>query len=331
MAKLQNPKIEVKIIGLQEYTIRDLFVDFDISKDVYEEPNEAELTIYNLSEDKRGRLAAIEYVEMPLEIYLTKAGQTELTSAFAGEISDVKNDNLRPGHATRISCTGQKSSHYSAYVEELTFAAGTAANVVIKKLADAVELPNQFGQLPTSPLLLSQSFTGSAFENLVKFGTDYGLRVYVLDGVLNISSIHSPRNVVPKTILRADLLSKPIKTVITDEEFIERQSIMEATEKKLDWDPLDLFGTKKRRKKRKKSKKKKKTDYIEYDTIDKQLEGWDFECLCQPDINPDDIIQVIHPETTGKQFRVREINHYGSNETFDDYTSRIRTSVYEVL
>jgi hypothetical protein len=323
MSRLENPKIEIKIHGSTTITITDLFMDYDIDKDTDEEPNEAELTIYNLSEDLRSFLKSGEFVETPLEIYLTKAGGSELVRAFAGEINTARSSFVRPGHETRIHCLGQKFAHYSAYIDQLTFPAGTPAPTIIATLADAIGLPQLFGVLPVVPIMLSQSFTGNAFKQLSKFCADYGLRVFVLDGVLRISDIYTPPNLVPKVILPSALLSSPIPAMYTDEELVEKMSMSEAT--------LFNVSASANRKKTKQSKKSGPTDYVEYDAVDKQVDGWDFEFLCQPDIDPDDIITVVSTETAGKLLRVREVSHSGNNENFDIWNTEVKTSVYEAF
>ena len=325
MSKLVNPKVEVKILGVDTLTVSDLTIGFDISKDLDEEPNDAMVSIFNLSEDQRGMLTNSELVETPVEISLTGSGSTELVKAFAGEIDDVYHLNLRPGHETRISCTSQKSAHYSSYVDALTFAMGTPASTVINALADAIDISTQFCTLSPAPILLSQSFTGLAFKQLEKFCRDYGYRVFVLDGVLKISSVYMPQNIVPKVILPMELLSHPIPRKVIDGELIERMSVAET----VGFDALVALPTNK--KKTKLSKKPGPSDWVEYNAVDKQLEGWDFEFLCQPDIQPDDVITVATTATAGKLLRVRDVNHFGDNETFDDWTSVVQTTVYEAL
>lgn len=324
MSTLVNPQIEVKIFGIETLIIKDLFIDFDISKDIDEEPNEASLSISNLPADTRNQLVKAELVDVPIEIYLTKSGSNELTKAFIGEVDRVRNTFERPGHITDIMCTSQKSSQYSAYVDQLTFKRGTQADVIINKLAEAIDLPQQFPTLSTAGIPLSQSFTGLAFKQLQKFCTDYGYRVFISDGVLKIISIYEPQNLTPKVIDPLALLSTPISTRVSDSELLERSSVSETT-------MFDELAAKPKRRKRKKLSKKpgQNDEYIEYEAVEKNLDGWDLELLMQPDLQPDDLVTIDSTETKEQQLRIRSVNHHGNNESFDTWNTNVETTVYE--
>jgi hypothetical protein len=323
MTQLVNPKCEVKILGLDEFTIRGHHLQFDVTKDVEEDPNDATITVYNLNDSQRGLLTVSDLVDTPIELYASRTGSTELVKVFAGEIEDAKNRPMRPGHETRIQCTSQKSSHYSAYVDKLTFEAGTRAISVINALADAVGLPWTSVKLSQAPIPFSQSFSGSAYRQLEKFCRDFGYRVFVLDGALHITSVYEPENTTARDIPAKAILSEPIPRKVIDEQLVERMSTNVI-------DDMLSENYEKRKKRRKRSKRPGPTDYVTYDAVDKQFEGWDFELSLQPDVQPDDLISVPWKTTKDKVLRVNSVNHTGDTSNFDDWTTRLETVLYEV-
>lgn len=324
MNTLINPKIEVKIFGLSDLLIKDLYMDFSIFKDVSEDPNDANITIYNLDENSRNELTKGELVNIPLEIYLSRSGESELVKAFAGEIEDAINTNEMPGHSTFLSCISQKSSHFSAYVDSLTFKRGTPANQIIHSLADAVGLPYDFPVLSKTGIPLSQSFTGLAFRQLEKFCTDYGYRVYILDGTLYVSSIYEPNNVFPKVINPLLLLTDPISTRISDDKLIEQMSISENTI--ID----EIANDSKNQRKIKRSKRFSSSDnYVEYDAVDNSLAGWELDLMMTPDLQPDDLLTIDAEETKGHKLRVRSVEHTGDSEDFGEWRTHVETSIQE--
>lgn len=327
MTNIVNPRIEVRVFGQEVFAIKDLYMDFDIVKDLDEEPNEASISIYNLNSDFRGKLTGSTEVSTPIEIYLTPSGIDTLVLAFRGDIDTARHINLRPGHETQLVCSSQALSHRTAYVSQKTFPKGTPVYDIVNFLADKIGLPSKVeleglgSGIYSHGILLSQSFSGPAFPLLKRYAFDLGLYAFILDGVLNVTSIHEPQSPTVVTIKESVFLSTPQPTLRRDEDMVEMRTVFEGAH-------INPFA-----KKRKKNKKAKKldvhNDYVEYNVVDSAVEGVDLGLLCQPDLQPDSIINLDIDGYRRKLYRVTEVNHHGNNETFDQWTTDIKADLYD--
>lgn len=359
---LVNPRIEVKIFSDTDLVFesqktdlknpyptgfKDLSMDFEIEKDMEEEPNEAHVTIYNLNSDSRNQMVKASEQNAPIEIRLTPGGVDELSLAFKGEIDSVKNYPIKPGHATEIHCTSQKTQHLYAYIDRRTYIKGTSLRTIANDFIDAIGMPVQinsstvtvFGsvqegtvvetgvmqsQIPDTGILLSRSYGGPAFPLLKRFVQDLGLYCFINDGVLHISSIYVPQIQVPKEISKKSLLGSPQETELRDAVDVEMRTFSRVA----NIDPLKRI--RRRKKKTKDEKIVGKSDYVSYKVVDQSIKGMDFEMFCRPDLNPDDLVKFPDlDDIKDTQYRVRSVRHFGDNETFDDWTTVIETSVYD--
>ncbi|MCP4604482.1 MAG: hypothetical protein GY847_28830 [Proteobacteria bacterium] len=323
MPKLINPQMTVKVFAESDIEITNSYMEFDIAKDLDDEANEAELTIYNLNENTRNMLARSDMQSPPVEIYLTPAGLTDSVRAFKGEMETIKNSNMRPGYETYLHCTSQQDNHRS-HMFSKTYKAGTPRSVILEELIGplGINLPRgRIDTLPSSPITLSQSFSGPSFQILKYIALDIGMNAYILDGTVNLTSIYETPAPTVKVIDSNILLAQPQETSRVDAVAIEQRTIVETTS-------IDPF---RKIKKKKKTKKKKQgpTDYVEYDTVDKEIKGMDFTCICQPDVNPDMIVSTNLDGYSNKLYRVTDVNHYGNNESFDDWTTDIVSDEYD--
>lgn len=345
MAQVVNPRLLVAIIGdTEDIEISDSHVEFSISKDLDEEPNEADLTIYELGGATRDKITAADNQSAPVEIYLTQSGKDELTLAFRGEIDTARHYYGNPMWVTKIHCTSQKENHRTTFVDKKTYAAGTPISDIMQFFIDTIGLTQQVDDLPTTGILLSQSFSGPAFPLLRRFASDVGMYAYILDGVLHVSSIYEPQDPTVTEIERDYLRAAPEPTTRIDEELIEMRTVIESTD-------LDPFPRKKARRKKKVKKIKvalglgEKTvirmrsedpverigesDYVEYDAVDKMIDGVDLEFLCWPSLQPDDLISVDREGYKNVVYRIREVSHYGNNDRFDEWNTDVEADVYE--
>ncbi len=130
-----NPKMEVRILLSDMETItgynmdhspayseerivtKGYFMDFEITKDIDEETNEAELHIYNLGPETRGKFVDAANMGAPIEILLSATGKSDLIVAFRGELETAKNTYTQPGYDTHIIATSQQRNHRSIYVD----------------------------------------------------------------------------------------------------------------------------------------------------------------------------------------------------------------------
>ena len=160
------------------------------------------------------------------------------------------------------------------------------------------------------------------------------------------SSVYQPQNVVPKIVFSDALLAKPVETEITDSTDIEMRTMGEMN--------LNPFSTLRPKSTKRREaiatpawmlkqtgaiqKPSTKGFYVEYNAVDSSVPGMNFVMLCQPDLQPDDVVmfapnptvpdlEILDIATT--MFRVREVSHRGETEYFDEWTTEIKTSVYD--
>lgn len=301
--KLVNPRCALRIYGAEDILIQDLDIDFEISKDLDEEPNEATVTIHNLKEDTRTRIIDPSVKDTPIEILLTPFGLEDLIVAFVGEIDRVTNEPLRPGFITRLECSSQKWQHRALYVEQKTYTMGTPAQTIVDDFVKAINIPvNQVAAPLVNPILLAQSFTGPAFPLLQRFLFDYGRLAYILDGVLTITSSYTPPVATIVPIVEEIMLTQPQPIERTDSVEVAMRTVTET----VGLDPLQKLT----RKEKKQIQKKVvgENDYVEVEAVDTVIHGIECELLSLPTMQPDAIVQF----PSGNQYRVQSVQHFGN-------------------
>lgn len=330
MAQIINPRMEVKFLGDDEFVISKdtpttddyLYMDYNIQKDFDDEPNEADLTIYNLSESTRKKISDYGNQSAPVEIYLTPSGVDELVLAYKGEIDFAGHSLTSPGYDTMVNLTSQKEQHKSIQISQKTFAAGTPANQIITFLINEIGMPAETTQLPDTAILKAESFTGPAFPLLRRYVQYLGMHCFIIDGVLKIATVHAPQNPTVYPIEKRLVLENPQETTRIDAEDVELKINSEFSGK-------DKKSARRRKRKKKKSKIVGKSDYIEYEAVDKTIHGLEVKVLCQPDRKPDDVIQFPeYPALAKRLFRIRDITHRGNNYG-GEWSSRIECDEYE--
>ncbi len=331
MSQVINPRTEIRLFGVDELIIskatpstdKYLYIDHDIRKDFEDEPNEAELMIYNLAESTRKRISDFANQSAPVEIFLTPSGVDELVRAFKGEIDWAGHRSQRPGYETRIMCTSQKEQHRSVFINQKTFAAGTPAADIITFFINEIGMPSEtITPLPAVPILRAESFNGPAFPLLRRYVQYMGLHCFITDGVLKIASVHAPQNPMVYPLEKRLMLEDPEETTRIDLEDVELKINSEFSKK-------DPKAARRRKRKTKKSKIVGKSDYVEYEAMDKTIHGINIEMLCQPDRQPDDVISLPeYPALASRLFRIRDLHHYGDNYG-GEWTSTFNCDEYE--
>ena len=343
-SRLKNPKCALRIYGASDILIQDLDVVFDISKDLDEEPNEATITIHNLSENTRNQIIDPAIKDTPIEVLLTPFGSEDLIVAFVGEVDKVTNTPLHPGFETRLDCSSQKWQHRSKYVEQKTYPMGTPITTVVNDFVDVINLPAQVEQLPPTGLLLAQSFSGPAFPLLQRFVYDFGRFCYILDGTMHISSVFTPLNPITVPISDSILVTMPNEIERSDAIEVELKTVNEMT----NVDPLRRLTRKEKKviKKLTRLRKKLETatpgsqreadltaalqeampereDLVQVDAVDTVIHGIECDTLCLPTLQPDNIVEFEN----GKQYRVQTVDHFG--ETPYDATTHFTADDYD--
>jgi len=88
--------------------------------------------------------------------------------------------------------------------------------------------------------------------------------------------------------------------------------------------------------KRKRRTKKKKTvevigqnDYVEYETVDQELQGYMFSLFLWPSVQPNDVIEIKDYEPLQDvKHVVKVVRHYGSVNQSGDYCTELETDDY---
>ena len=317
MGRIINPRMEVRFLGFEDFTLtkstpttnKYLYMDFDIRKDFEDEPNEAEITIYNLAEGNRRRISDFAGQSAPVEIYLTPSGVDELVRAYKGEVDWCGHESTRPGFETTVHFTSQKEQHRSIQIDQKTFPKGTPATDVITFLINQIGMPSETPTLPSTPLLKAESFSGPAFVLLRRYVQYMGLHCFITDGVLKIASVFEPQNPTVYPIEKRLLLEEPEETTRISAQDVELMMN----------DEFSGMGKQARRNRKSKRKKKQSklvgnSDYIEYEAVDKTIKGLSVPVLLQPDRQPDEVIHLPeYPRLKDRYFRIREHHMHGNN------------------
>jgi hypothetical protein len=303
MANLINPKIQLQLFGTADFEINDLDIDIDITKDLDEEPNEAVVTIYNLNKTVREQLLDANAKDLPIKILFTPFGSENLQTAFVGEVEKVTSKPTRPGFATHLECSSQKWQHRALYIDKKTYAAGTAINTIVDDFVKAINIPSEIDEIPTTGILLAQSFSGPAFPLLQRFVFDFGMFCYIIDGLLKITNVYEPVNPITVEITENILLESPQPAERSDAIDVELHTVTET----VNLDPLRKLS--RRQKKAIEKKGIGKNDYVEVQAIDTVISGVTCDLLALPTINPDNFVDF----GDGKIYRTHEVNHFGNN------------------
>jgi hypothetical protein len=102
---------------------------------------------------------------------------------------------------------------------------------------------------------------------------------------------------------------------------IEMQTVVESTN-------TDPFA-KVRKRKNKTQKKWGSGDFVEYEGVDKLVNGLEIPLLLQPAINPDQILAIDTDEYKGRYYRTQRVIHAGNNATFDEWSTDLEVDEYE--
>ena len=154
----------------------ELDVEFDVPFDDDMEPNEAEIIIYNLSDN------TIKQLKKDAEISI-EAGYTGDTGViFKGYITKVKTKRDDVDKKTTIYAKDDIKDHT---VESLSFAANTKASYILRELINKTGIPVAvFSPRRDHTYKDSQTVDGNLMENIKKYAAVCGISVYVNKGKL---------------------------------------------------------------------------------------------------------------------------------------------------
>jgi hypothetical protein len=326
MSTVINPDIRVRVETIfgdvwdsAEEPVR-LDIDIEVTKDLSGEPNQAVIQIYNLNADTIAILTAGG--DPNIEIWFNMYGETALTSCFVGEIVNCYTTEEHPGSATNIICESQRYHCRDKYVT-LNYENGTAFSLIVDALTEAIGLPVQSCKIPGMNILSAMALTGPAFLNLQQLLKTAGMFVYIVDGVLYISSVFEPPTDTIVEIKNSMLTAQPQPTTRRDvRDLWYTLSLNNAGAA----DAANNFSINKDKIKRvsKRQALDKNRTLVQVDAVDTDITGRSFELLGIPNLQPDTIVQI---EDDAAYYRVQRLSHRGNNR--DGVISSCQADAFE--
>jgi len=168
MGKLFKREARVSVGALE---VEGLRVQFKVSKSLQREPNKLELSIWNLSQDTRGKLTeAVEKRSAPVVIEAGYAGTATAPATtevvFKGDARIISHVRQGPDWVTRLQ-SGDGAVAYKSARMVGSFAPGTKRATVIEEAAKSLGLP--LGNLKER--IKAHDFKGALTEFVGGFAT----------------------------------------------------------------------------------------------------------------------------------------------------------------
>ena len=326
MASVINPEIRVRVETIfddvwdssEEATRLD--IEIEITKDLTGEPNQAIVRIFNLNDDTVNILAAGG--DPNIEIFYNMYGETELTSCFLGEIVNCYTTQEHPGSVTNLTCESQRAHSRDKYIK-LNYDSGTAFSLIVDAMIEAIGLPVQKCTIPQRNILSAATFTGPAFLNLKELLKTAGLFVYIVDGVLYISSVFEPPVSTVVEIKNSFLLEQPQPTTRRDVRDLWYTLSLNNAEAAAAATGFEINKDKVKKISKKKLLDQNKT-LVQVDAVDSDIKGRAIRLLGIPDLQPDTVVNV---EGDTAYYRIQRITHRGDNH--DGVAMELQADVFE--
>ena len=211
---------EAKVIcGAVTINSNDLDLEFTVKFDDDMQPNDAEIIIYNLSKNTRNQLKKGEKIS----IIAGYKGDTGLV--FSGYISKPKSKTENADVVTTIKCIDDVADHN---ITEITFAAGTKASAILKKLLEKTGTPIAVFKMRRDWTYADEEkVDGDLMENIKKYSDVCGVSTYIKNGQIYSRYITEGDNTHFELSADTGLIGSP-------EEFEEEKSLVmqEADEEK---------------------------------------------------------------------------------------------------
>ena len=185
------------VIG--DLEVSELAIAFDVKKSTKKEPNTAELSIYNLSDENRKKLT--EAKKYPLRIEAGYVGN--LSQIYLGEVRSGFTTVEGPDYVTRLSSGDGEKAHKVRLL--IPIGPKTPADVALRAIARTlgVNAGNSDAMAATlakrGKVLYPRGtvLSGNAAQNLTDFCRSAGLEWSIQDGALQILDIGAPLNERP--------------------------------------------------------------------------------------------------------------------------------------
>lgn len=192
-----------------------LDMEFEIPFDDDMEPNEAEIIIYNLSDN------TIKQFENGKQLTLTAGYKGDTGVVFTGYISKVKTEIDGADKITTIYALDDIKDHT---MENLSFKKKTKASAILKKLIDKTGLPvGEFKVRRDHTYKDAQTVKGNLMENIKKYAEVCGISVYVSKGKIYARHIKEGDNIEFSVGSGTGMIGSPIAFTeeLTAEDFKE--------------------------------------------------------------------------------------------------------------
>lgn len=167
-------------------TFKGLRVAFDVEKNAKSEPNDARVTIYNLSDKSRAALEDPELI-VRLDVGYAGFGETPVMSQlFIGDIRYVTSRRQGPDYVTTIEAGDAEKQIREATLDR-SFPAQTTMDTVIKAITSSLGVA--VGTItPALGKVFENGFvvSGSAAKYLDDLTKNAGMVWHITDGELNI-------------------------------------------------------------------------------------------------------------------------------------------------
>lgn len=164
-----------------------LDVEFDVPFDDDMEPNEAEIVVYNLSNN------TIQNLNTKAAITIEAGYKGDTGVLFKGFITKVKTEYDGADKVTTIYAMDDIKDHT---ITSLSFAAGTKASYILRRLLDMTGLPIAVYRWRRNHTYTdSQTVDGDLMENIKKYAEVCGISVYVSKGKIYARYLKSGDNI----------------------------------------------------------------------------------------------------------------------------------------
>lgn len=166
----------VAIVRTETVTLNSdtLDIEYTVPFDDDLEPNEAEIVVYNLSDN------TIEQLQYGMEISIESGYKGDTGVIFKGFITKVKTTHEDSDKVTTIKAMDDIKDHS---IESQSFAAGSKASTILKALIDKTGIPVAvFEPARDHTYKDSQTVDGDLMQNIGKYAEVCGISVYVSKG-----------------------------------------------------------------------------------------------------------------------------------------------------
>ena len=179
---------EAKIIsGGVTLKSSELDFEFTVKFDDDMEANDAEIIIYNLSQN------TIKQLKKDSKISIEAGYKGDTGVVFSGYIKKVKTKREEADKVTTIQCIDDIATHT---ISEITFAAGTKASYILKTLLNKTGTPIAvFSMRRDHTYEDEQKVDGDLMENIKKFSEVCGVSTYVNKGKIYSRHIKEGDNI----------------------------------------------------------------------------------------------------------------------------------------